>query len=400
MTIPPGANFFSSLVEYLSKALRVDYAFVGKLVQPEADRIKTITVYGRGQIVDNFDYLLVNAPCGDVIKQGLCVYSDAVQRLFPEILPFQKMKAESYAGMPIYASNGDVLGLICIVDSKPLGDISLIEEVLKIFATRATTELERQQVQGNLLKSNQILQSISSIETQFLSDAEPRIIFDGMLDALLELTESEYGFIGEIIIAPDGNPIMEESYMKFRGRPFLKTHAITNIAWNEETRAFYAENAPKGMEFHNLQTLFGATIVTGEPVIANSPSDDPRRGGLPDGHPPLHAFLGVPFYKNDKMTGMAGIANREGGYDVATLEYLRPLLDTCSRIIDPHQVLPSSEKPTHKRAFVVSNAVTPLESLRNKVNDTPDLPPLDNRKPRHTPSKSKILDFLIYCYSR
>ena len=67
---------------------------------------------------------------------------------------------------------------------------------------------------------------------------------------------------------------------------------------------------------------------------------------------------------------------------------------------NPHQVLPSFEKPTHKRAFAASNAVTPLESLRNKVNDTPDLPPLDNRKPRHTPSKSKILDFLIYCYSR
>ena len=196
---------------------------------------------------------------------------------------------------------------------------------------------DRKKAEAKLQKSNQILQAISSIQTQFLSDTEPRIIFDGMLDALLELTDSEYGFIGEIIIAPDGNPAMEESYMKFRGRPFLKTHAITNIAWNEETRAFYAENAPKGMEFHNLQTLFGAVIVTGEPVIANSPSNDPRRGGLPEGHPPLNAFLGIPFYKNDKMTGMAGIANRSGGYDESIIEYLRPLLDTCSRVIEAYK---------------------------------------------------------------
>ncbi len=148
-----------------------------------------------------------------------------------------------------------------------------------------------------------------------MTDAEPGILFDGMLESLLELTESEYGFIGEINLAADGSPLMEESYMKFRGRPYLKTHAITDISWNDETRAFYAENAPKGMEFHNLQTLFGAVIVTGEPVIANSPSNDPRRGGLPDGHPPLNAFLGVPFYKNGEMTGMIGVANREGGYD-------------------------------------------------------------------------------------
>ena len=196
---------------------------------------------------------------------------------------------------------------------------------------------DRKRAEAKLRQSNQILQAISSIQTQFLSDAEPGIIFDGMLEHLLELTKSEYGFIGEIHIADDGSPTMEESYMKFRGRPYLKTHAITNIAWNEETRAFYAENAPKGMEFHNLQTLFGAVIVTGEPVIANSPSDDPRRGGLPDGHPALNAFLGVPFYKNDKMTGMAGIANRPGGYDENVIEYLRPLLDTCSRIIEAYK---------------------------------------------------------------
>ena len=196
---------------------------------------------------------------------------------------------------------------------------------------------ERKQTEAKLQQGNQILQAISSIQTQYLSDTEPGIIFDRLLEHLLELTESEYGFIGEIHVADDGSPIMEESYMKFRGRPYLKTHAITNIAWNEETRAFYAENAPKGMEFHNLQTLFGAVIVTGEPVIANSPSDDPRRGGLPDGHPPLNAFLGVPFYKNNKMTGMAGIANRPGGYNEDIIEYLRPLLDTCSRIIEAYK---------------------------------------------------------------
>ena len=192
----------------------------------------------------------------------------------------------------------------------------------------------RKQTEAKLQQSNSILQAISSIQTQFLNDAEPKIIFDGLLEHLLELTQSEYGFIGEIHVADDGSRTMEESYMKFRGRPFLKTHAITNIAWNEETRAFYAENAPKGMEFHNLQTLFGAVIVTGEPVIANRPNEDPRRGGLPEGHPPLNAFLGVPFYKNDRMTGMAGIANRPGGYDEDIIEYLKPLLDTCSRIIE------------------------------------------------------------------
>ena len=196
---------------------------------------------------------------------------------------------------------------------------------------------DRKLAEADLHKSNRLLQAISAIQTEFLAEAEPRIVFDGMLERLLELTESEYGFIGEILFTADGSPMMEEGYMKVRGRPYLKTHAITNIAWNEETRAFYAENAPKGMEFHNLQTLFGAVIVTGKPVIANSPSTDPRRGGVPEGHPPLNAFLGVPFYKNDAMTGMVGIANRQEGYDEAIVDYLQPFLATCSRIIEAYR---------------------------------------------------------------
>jgi PAS domain S-box-containing protein len=208
---------------------------------------------------------------------------------------------------------------------------------LDLLARQAADLIEQRQVETNLAKSNQILQAISSIQTQYLSDAEPQIVFDGMLAHLLELTQSEYGFIGEIHFTADGSPMMETGYLKVRGRPYLKTHAITNIAWNDETRAFYAENAPNGMEFHNLETLFGAVIVTGEPVIANSPSTDPRRGGTPAGHPDLNAFLGVPFYKNDQMTGMVGIANKEGGYDEGIVKYLQPLLDTCSRLIEAYK---------------------------------------------------------------
>ena len=201
----------------------------------------------------------------------------------------------------------------------------------------STDITERKQAEAALHESNLLLRTISSIQSQAIADVEPKVLFDGLLDSLLELTQSEYGFIGEVLFAVDGSPYMEEAYMKIRGRSYLKTHAITNIAWNEETRIFYEKNAPKGMEFHNLNTLFGAVIVTGKPVIANSPSTDNRRGGLPDGHPPLNAFLGLPFYSDSEMTGMVGIANRPDGYQESLVSYLQPLLSTCSRIIEAYR---------------------------------------------------------------
>ncbi|MBD3307903.1 PAS domain S-box protein [candidate division KSB3 bacterium] len=170
-----------------------------------------------------------------------------------------------------------------------------------------------------------LLQAITRAQSQFITDVTPNVLFDELLDSLLVLTESEYGFIGEV-------------FKKSDGAPYLKTHAITNIAWNAETQKFYAENAPQGLEFDNMQSLFGAVIMTGKPVLSNDPYHDPRRGGLPEGHPALNAFLGLPFYRGENLIGMVGIANRPTGYDAAIIDYLQPFLATCGNIIEAHQV--------------------------------------------------------------
>ena len=166
----------------------------------------------------------------------------------------------------------------------------------------------------------QLLTAITRAQSQFVMSRDARTVFDGMLDALLSLTASEYGFIGEVFYEDDGTP-------------YLKTHAITNIAWDEETQRLYDENVEQGLEFRNMDTLFGSVMKTGEAVIANKPTEDRRRGGIPKGHPPLNAFLGVPFYHRDKMIGMVGIANRVEGYDQQLVDALKPFLTTCTNII-------------------------------------------------------------------
>ena len=66
-----------------------------------------------------------------------------------------------------------------------------------------------------------LLDAISQAHSGFILGDDPRTLFDGLLRALLSLTDSEYGFIGEILRPPSGDS-------------YLKTQAITNIAWNEE----------------------------------------------------------------------------------------------------------------------------------------------------------------------
>jgi hypothetical protein len=118
------------------------------------------------------------------------------------------------------------------------------------------------------------------------------------------------------------------------GRPYLKTYALTNIAWDEAIRAFYECHAPEGMVFTNLDTLFGAAMTSGEPVIANDPAQDPCRGGLPEGHPPLDAFLGLPIHRGGKPVTMIGLANRPGGYDPVLVSFLQPRLVTLGQLVE------------------------------------------------------------------
>ncbi|HYO59417.1 ATP-binding protein [Archangium sp.] len=171
-----------------------------------------------------------------------------------------------------------------------------------------------------LQASNRLLQALTEAQLEFIRGSNAHHLFDKLLTVLLDLTESEYGFIGEVLRDP-------------QGAPYVRCHAITNIAWTDELREAYGQSAEQGMEFRNLHTLFGIALTTGEPVVTNEPGADPRAGGLPPGHPPLNAFLGLPFKSGDELVGMVGIANRPGGYDPELIEFLQPFLATCCNII-------------------------------------------------------------------
>jgi signal transduction histidine kinase len=175
---------------------------------------------------------------------------------------------------------------------------------------------------------NRMLSTLTEIHARFvldtndedMEDASFKSSFDALLEALLLLTDSDYGFIGEVL--------SDES-----GVPYLRTHALTNIAWDTTTRDFYETNRAKGLEFRNLDTLFGKVMDSGDVVIANDAPTDPRRGGIPHGHPPLHSFLGIPIYQSGQLVGMAGAANRPGGYDERLVSYLEPFTTTCGTLI-------------------------------------------------------------------
>ncbi len=188
----------------------------------------------------------------------------------------------------------------------------------------ATDVSARRDAEQSIRMANCMHAEIQELQSKFIADSQPQDAFNGLLRSLLSVSESEYGFIGEVLSTE-------------AGQPYLKTHAITNIAWDQQSRDFYESNAPRGLEFTNMETLFGRVITTGKVIVANNPATDPRRGGIPDGHPPLRAFLGIPLYSRDKLVGMAGLANRKNGYTASVVEPLSPCISVCGALLMAHR---------------------------------------------------------------
>lgn len=176
----------------------------------------------------------------------------------------------------------------------------------------------RKRAEAQLLRMRDIAAEIRDIQSRFIAGEARVAIFASLLEAILRFSGSPLGFIAELV--RDGD-----------GAPFLRTNAISDIAWDEDSRQ--RSRAPGGMEFRNLDSLLGQVVQTGAVVIANDPVGDPRRGGLPSGHPAVKRFLGLPIHRGEELVGMVGLSNRAKDYDEPLVEELQPLLATYAAIV-------------------------------------------------------------------
>lgn len=205
--------------------------------------------------------------------------------------------------------------------------------------------------EGNLSRTNLLLRTVNRAQARFIEGTGRAELFDSLLEALLKLTDSMYGFIGEVLYDPEN-------------RPYLRMHSISNIAWNDETRVQYERAAENGMEFRNLDTLFGRVMTESRPIISNDPLHDPRAGGLPQGHPAMSAFAGMPFFRGKDLIGVVGLANRPGGYGLGLIEFLQPFLTTCAGLLEGFRN--QSRRENAERALDRMSRLDDLTGLPNR----------------------------------
>ncbi len=181
-----GQAFFESLVVQLTKTLNVNFAFVGKVVGPNANQVQTLAFCRDGELQNNFSYPLPGTPCQTVVGKTICVYPENVQQLFPDDNGLKDMGVQCYMGVPLFNTNGQALGLVVVMSRRPVGELEQTQAILRIFAGRAAGEMEREQaeiaLQASTINQAELLKDLEKTNQEL--EAAYTLTLEGWAKAL------------------------------------------------------------------------------------------------------------------------------------------------------------------------------------------------------------------------
>ncbi|MBT5707164.1 MAG: PAS domain S-box protein, partial [Verrucomicrobia bacterium] len=144
-----GSDFFRGLVKAMAETLEVAFAFVGEVKKDQDSdmmdlaSVKTICSWADGSFGKDFEYRLIDTPCRSVFSGDMCHYEQGVETLFPKDLMLGEMSVDSYLGIPLKSESGSVVGILVAMDRKPMPHSDRTKAVFRIFASRASSELNR-----------------------------------------------------------------------------------------------------------------------------------------------------------------------------------------------------------------------------------------------------------------
>ena len=228
-------EFFDSLALFLADKLQVAYVLIDKL-HPDGQTAETLSFVSGGTVQPNVTYPLTNTPCENVMGKNLCCYVENIQKLFPKDSMLMDMRAESYIGIPLWDIKGAPLGLIALLDTKPIENPEEIKTILQIVAVRVAHEIERNNYENELIdktkKAEENAQELKAKNKELLkakeneeeSDLQLNLIADNFVNgmlyqvALLDENKRRFNYVSKVAeklygATPDEKPLTNDKIL-------------------------------------------------------------------------------------------------------------------------------------------------------------------------------------------
>jgi transcriptional regulator with GAF, ATPase, and Fis domain len=155
---------------------------------------------------------------------------------------------------------------------------------------------ESKQEEHRMRRYDNILEGINRIFSNVVQVETEEDLGNVCLSVALEVTGGGIGFVN--LVGTDG---------------LLHDIAISEGGWDQCLMYDKAGHRRSPGNFV-MNGIYDLVVNSGKAFFTNDPQSHPDSIGLPNGHPPLTSFLGVPLVLDGKTMGMIAVANREGGY--------------------------------------------------------------------------------------
>jgi GAF domain-containing protein/anti-anti-sigma regulatory factor len=131
---------FDHIVRVIAELFKLRVAIVEKL---EGEKIITLSMYLDGKILHEGVFDLAGTPCAGVREsRAFCSFNRAAQT-FPQDQFLHDHGIDSYIGMPVVSSDGEVIAIINAMHDRPIHLSNEDKLFLEAMASRVRLELER-----------------------------------------------------------------------------------------------------------------------------------------------------------------------------------------------------------------------------------------------------------------
>jgi GAF domain-containing protein len=152
-----GDCFVESLAAGLCETCGVDWAVISRIDPAAPDVAHTRALCRRGEQLPNITYSLAGTPCENAIRNSFCWYPTGVQAEFPTDTALVEMGVDSYMGTALFATTGELIGVMNMMHAAPIADPAVVEAILRAVANRVGAELERERAQRELRERERLL---------------------------------------------------------------------------------------------------------------------------------------------------------------------------------------------------------------------------------------------------
>jgi DNA-binding CsgD family transcriptional regulator len=143
LTHATGVRMLSDLTETLCQMF--DMRYCGVCVRDEIDgepSYLTLAFCEKGLRLDPVHYPIAQTPCEKAAEDGSYCASSNIAERFPNDQWLIDLGVESYVGIRLVGSDGRRLGVMWLVDDKPLTEVERIETTLRYLAPRIGAEVQ------------------------------------------------------------------------------------------------------------------------------------------------------------------------------------------------------------------------------------------------------------------